>query len=598
MPEISQEKITELEEKTDIVSLVSEFIPLTKAGADYKGICPFHNENTPSFMISPSKKIAKCMGCGEGGRPIKFLMKIKNISFLDACLELSKRNGVALDIKDNRPHTDNSKYYKMMKIASEFYIHYLRKSKSGLEALDYLKKRGLNDSFIDKFEIGLAPKESDSLYQVLKKEGFNEIDMLDVGLIKENDGRFYDLFIKRIMFPIKDEQGNIVAFSGRIYNSTDPNQAKYMNSPENKIFKKNSVLFNLYNALESIRKNKRIVLHEGQMDVISAYRAGVGEALCSLGTALTMNQAKIIKKYSDNVVISYDSDNAGLKAMVKAIKIFKSIHIDPKICMMPQGLDPDEYVMKYGEEKYLDYFNNHIISSNDYLYKYSINNLDLKDLLQIEQAKNNIFSYLRDEKSNVVIEATLKRFSIDSNISLSSLMSDFKGNMNNFDIPKNRDLPEIKSGAKERKFLGKPKAFGRLFQYAIRSKDKANIIDITKIDNIKFPDAIQDERFGALWMKLIDEYYQRYNEFNEYRFLELLTDSEHDTYLSIKKNQANDLSPYTDKDMQECIKGIYRFYSESKAEQIKKGEVDLQGLNSLFELRKKANKKYQKKDGK
>jgi DNA primase len=267
---IDDAKIKEIIDKTDIVALVSEYISLTKAGSDYKGICPFHQEKTPSFMVSPSKKIAKCMGCGSGGNPISFLMKIKNINFEEACIILAEKANVELNIKKKNTGPDLSKYYKIMSEAAKFYHYNLISTKSGQEAIKYLEKRGITKEIIEEFNIGLAPDKSDALYLTLRDLKFNEIDMIDCGLVKASDksDSFYDLFRKRIMFPVCDRNSNIIAFSGRIYNGEE-DTAKYINSPETIIFKKNKSIYHIDLAQPHILKKKRVILHEGQMDVIA-----------------------------------------------------------------------------------------------------------------------------------------------------------------------------------------------------------------------------------------------------------------------------------------------------------------------------------------
>ena len=418
---ISQEQIEEVIEKTDIVALVSQYVSLEKAGSGYKGLCPFHNEKTPSFMVSPSKKIAKCMGCGGGGNPIKFLMQIKNISFTEALQELASLAGIKLQgLKEENIGPDYSHYYKIMETAHKFFKYNLTNTTSGDEAIKYLLNRGIDRESIDAFEIGLAPDKPDALYNVLKSAGFNELDMCDLGLVKNGEHGFYDLFKGRIMFPVKDERGHVIAFSGRIY-VNDPNQPKYVNSPETIIFKKGQTLFHLYDAIPEARKLHQIVLHEGQMDVIASYRSGIKTAICSMGTALTPEQVKIISKYASNVVVCYDGDKAGLKAMVKAIHLFASQNINLRLVILPDGMDPDEYVKKYGKEAFLEYFNTHLIEPSEYIVKYATLNRDFSNLSDIEAAKNEVFDYLHINPSQILIDKVSENLANVMNVSEASL---------------------------------------------------------------------------------------------------------------------------------------------------------------------------------
>ena len=332
----TQDEINRVIESTDMVDLVSPFVKLTKQGKSYKGLCPFHNEDTPSFVVSQEKHLAHCFGCGKGGNPINFLMQIKQISFNEALNELATKNGIKLtNVVINKKSQDYTKYYEMMQLAAKFYEKNLTTTKSGLEALEYLHKRGLSDETIKMFKIGLAPNNVDALYKVLKDANYLELDMIDVGLIGHNDKGYYDIFSKRIMFPITDEMGNIIGFSGRIFNNNDPNQPKYVNTKETFLYKKGSVLYHLDLAKQEILRKKRVILHEGQMDVIAATSAGFKEAICSMGTALTEAQALVLKKYSSQAIICYDGDKAGIAASKKAINIFKKVGMTASLVLLP-----------------------------------------------------------------------------------------------------------------------------------------------------------------------------------------------------------------------------------------------------------------------
>jgi DNA primase len=276
---ISEEKINEIIDKTDMVGLVSEFVTLQKRGKNYFGLCPFHADQTPSFSVSPSKKIAKCMSCGEGGNPINFLRKIKNVSFEEACFLLADRVGVQLERTKTVKHVDeNSKYYEINQVAQKFYEHFLHNSQSGKEALEYLNKRGLDLETIKMFGIGLAPKNYTTLTKVLSDKGYSLTDAHDIGLITRKENDYYDMFFNRIMFPIIDEAGHVLGFSGRVFDG-DTSGGKYVNTQETVIYKKGEMLYNLNNAIPHIRKMGRVILCEGQMDVISLSNAGIKEVV-------------------------------------------------------------------------------------------------------------------------------------------------------------------------------------------------------------------------------------------------------------------------------------------------------------------------------
>ncbi len=615
---IEQDKIQEIIDKTDIVSLASEFVSLHKAGSDYKGLCPFHEEKTGSFMVSPTKKIAKCFGCGGGGSPIKFLMKIKHIKFEEACIELANRAGVELNIK-KKSGPDYSKYYQIMSDSADFYHFSLLHTKLGLEALKYLENRGITKEIIEEFNIGLAPDKMDSLYLTLKDAKYTDLDLLDCGLIKksENNSGFYDIFRKRITFPVTDIKGNIIAFSARIF-SGENDTAKYINSPETVIFKKNLSLYHIDKALPYIVKRNRVILHEGQLDVIASTKSGLGEAVCSMGTALTINQVKLLHNQTENIVICYDGDKAGINAMMKAIKLIKNEgNINLSLVRLPDGLDPDEYVKKYGEEKYKEYFDSHLENPNDFIYSYITLDKDLTKLDVIEEIKTSLFRFFDMLNSNTLIEGYLKKFSEESGISETSLMLDYN-NYHKVKIDTNPLYPTI-SGEQKLKntqkyvykndsytFLGytenewnnllfRQRAELRLFNYARKSKNLALKID-SMSENGKPLYMCFDKIHQELWDELINTYYNVYDTYNEGTFLSMLGDDRYyNCIISDKKTLFNlkDSDVYNSRDLEECINAI--FYSSllpSKTDfKNKSSEEQLLELEDMIEKLKRINKR-------
>ena len=420
---ISEDKITEIIDKTDMVGLVSEYVSLTKRGKNYFGLCPFHDDQSPSFSVSPEKKIAKCMSCGEGGNPINFLKKIKNISFEDACYLLAERNGIALErTKSFKKEDSNLKYYEINQIAQQFYQHLLFNTQSGKEALLYLNKRGLTVETIKMFGIGLAPKEHDTLVKVLKDKNYSLTDATDCGLIKSGKDGYYDVFHNRIMFPIMDEEGRVLAFSGRIFND-EPNQPKYVNTEETPIYKKGEMLYNLNNAIPAIRKAGRVILCEGQLDVISLSNANIKEAVCSLGTALTKEQVKLISKYTQNVVISYDGDNAGIKATRKAFELLKGLNANA--LMLPDGMDPDEFIKNYGKEEFNSYLKDNLKDPYAFTYANAFRGRNLSVSYDYEEVKKDIFTFLKDANSSALVEKYLKQLAIDLKVSYDAIFNDY-----------------------------------------------------------------------------------------------------------------------------------------------------------------------------
>lgn len=389
------DKLIELiNEKTPIVDLVSEYVSLQKKGKNFAGLCPFHQEKTPSFFVSPEKNFCKCYGCGEGGTPINFLRKIKNISFEEAALELADRAGI--EVKDRKVKKElYEKEYALMQEVANFYEFNLTHSEKGSEAIRYLYNRQMSDEAIKHFRLGYAPSFGSSVYQLLKNKGYQVSDMIKLGVVKQNDqGEYYDLFADRIMFPITDPKGHVVGFSGRTMNKDET--VKYMNSPETLIFKKGRLLYHLYEALQDIRKEKQVVLYEGFFDVISSYGAGIRHGIATMGTSLTKEQARLIKSVSPSVLVAYDGDQAGLSAADHAIPIMDQEGLKVEVLTIPEKMDPDDFITSYGPEAYEKLFGEYTEDSFQFRYRYYrmgknlTNANDLKSYIQ--QVRNMVQS--------------------------------------------------------------------------------------------------------------------------------------------------------------------------------------------------------------
>ncbi len=594
---VAQDKIDEVIKKTDIVDLVSQFITLEKYGSGFRGLCPFHPDHSPSFSVSPDKKIAKCMVCGEGGNPITFLRKIKNISFNEALKELADKAGITVDGLYINKKTDNfSHLYEIMETSKKFYIHNLLNTKSGLEAIEYLHKRGIDDETIKRFEIGLSLNTNNSLYQVLKEKNYNELDMMHLGLIKQNDNDFYDLFRGRIMFPIKDEFGHTIAYSARIFNTNDKNQAKYVNSPETEIFKKHLTLYNLSDAILSIRKMHRVILHEGQMDVIASVRSGNLETVCSMGTALTKEQVRIIKKYTNNVLLCYDGDKAGIDAMLKAIKLFETVDLKVKLVILPDKEDPDSYVLKYGSTKFNEFIENNQLDPLDFIFEYATRGKDFTKNNDVEDAKEKLFINLKDVKSTSSIERYIGLFAKLINVSEASLLMDFNNyytpqyNKNNADIfEQENSFPSFLE--QEYQYLSNYAwAELRLLNYAKLSKGMADVIEQKFPDNDIRPylEPIHQE----LWDELNLDYFMQYDDFIEQQFLERLNERLYNCYLQniTSLNKKGDCHiPYNEADMNDCITKLKEHYLEKKAHELDAKIFDANGSEKIMYLTKKVD---------
>lgn len=407
---ISDEKKNEILENSDIVAIIGDYVDLKKSGNSYKGLCPFHNEKTPSFTVDDRKQLFHCFGCGEGGDVVSFIMHKEGLSYIDSMKYLAKKAGIKLDdTKSSKENKILNRYYDINKDIMMYFYKNLLTDKAGQI---YLKNRGFRSNIVNTFMLGFAKNSWDDLLSYVKKKDYLLDDIENLGLIKKSqNGKYYDKYRNRLIFPIINHYGKVIGFGGRSIDSTMP---KYLNSPESQVFKKR---YNLY-GLNIFKKqsNKDIILVEGYMDVIGLNNQGIDQAVASLGTSLTSDQAKLLKRYAKNVYICYDEDNAGIKATDRAIEILLDEGIKPNIISLEKGLDPDDFVKKYGRDAFIKKMDE---ASDVYNYKYN-KILDLyaesKDNEKFE--KLNLFiEFLSSIKSDLTREIFInnvsKLFDID-----------------------------------------------------------------------------------------------------------------------------------------------------------------------------------------
>ena len=362
---IPQEVIEEVRHRTNIVDIIGQYVQLKKSGKNYMGLCPFHEERSPSFSVAEDKQIFHCFGCGKGGTVFNFLQEIEGISFPESVKRVADLEHLSVDFDWSEPREvadtpENQQRRSLLQLhskAAELYHHILVNTKIGEPALNYLLERGLTQELIETFQIGFAPQKRDFLSQVFKNEQLDETLFEPSGLFVQRDnGTFLDRFYQRIMFPINDPQGNIIAFSGRLLKTADfpgDEMPKYLNSPETTLFNKRETLFNFDKARKEIRKENTVLLFEGFMDVIAAWQSGVKSGVAAMGTSLTNEQIRRLERVAKEVVICYDGDNAGVQATNRAIQLLQeNSHFDLSIVSIPEKLDPDEYVRKYGAEAF------------------------------------------------------------------------------------------------------------------------------------------------------------------------------------------------------------------------------------------------------
>ncbi len=369
MPYFSDEIIEEVRSRSDIVDVISQYVRLARKGSTYFGLCPFHNEKTGSFSVSPNKQMYYCFGCGAGGNVFTFLMQYENFTFGEAMETLAERAGVELPKQEQsqaqRMEADRrARLLEIQKEAAKYFFMLLR-SERGTQALSYFRKRGLSDETVRKFGLGYSDQYSDDLYRYLRQKGYEDEILKDSGLISIDERRGgHDKFWNRAMFPIMDVRGKVIGFGGRVMGEGEP---KYLNSPETRIFDKSRNLYGLHLARST--KKQQLLLCEGYMDVIALHQAGFDNAVASLGTSLTNGHANLLRRYTKEVYLTYDSDGAGVKAALRAIPILKEAGITAKIINMQPYKDPDEFIKALGAEAYQERIDN---AENSFMFELRI----------------------------------------------------------------------------------------------------------------------------------------------------------------------------------------------------------------------------------
>ncbi|WLR49873.1 DNA primase [Bacillus tianshenii] len=353
---IPEDTIEKIRSENDIVDVVSEYVQLKKQGRNYFGLCPFHGEKTPSFSVAPDKQIYHCFGCGAGGNVISFIMNIEGQEFPEAAKMLADRANIELpQFEQSDRYADSpsgtNETRKAHDLLKKFYHHLLVNTKEGRRGLEYLKDRGFTNDVIEAFELGYAPDSWETTAVFLEKRGFQLDKMSAAGILaqRQQDGVYYDRFRERVMFPIWNQRGDVIAFGGRAIGDGNP---KYLNSPETDLFKKGRNLYGFHLARKTMRKESTAVLFEGYIDVISAWSAGVTNGVATLGTSLTEEQADLLHRLVDTVIICYDSDDAGMDAADRAAKMLQATGCQVKVAVMPDGMDPDDYIRKHGAESF------------------------------------------------------------------------------------------------------------------------------------------------------------------------------------------------------------------------------------------------------
>jgi len=581
----SEEFIDEVKSANDIVDVISSYVNLKRQGTTFFGTCPFHREKTASFAVTPDKQIFHCFGCGVGGNVISFIMKAENLGFKESVEFLAERAKLEIPQSSNGYENDEelkikeyhkNQMYSINKDSGRFFYQNIASSKI---AQDYITKRKLDLGTVRKFGIGFA-KDDNSLYKFLKQKGYKEQDMLATGLVGKTDkGVFYDKFKNRLMFPIFDIRGRVVAFGGRALGSheelKEKHIPKYINSPENLIYTKGRHLYGLNLAKNTSEELKKILVVEGYMDVVSPVSQGVTNVVASLGTALTENQGKLLRQYAEEVVLSYDSDAAGQNAIMRGIDIMQSLGVVCKVLQMEGAKDPDEFVLKYGPDKFNKLIDNSL-TAVEYKIKMLKSNYNLDDMSDKIRFLNKMAEVLAKVPNNIERDIHIEKLSKELGVGKEALVAEvekilFKDKDNK---PKTFSMPQIeKNNIIESATSQEEETI--LFLLTSKSKEVFNKIkEVVNVGDFKL----------ATNQSLLSKLYTLYenDDYNQTDFTSICTTEEELnllTKLMLKQNTSDDFLRITDE--------VLQTFSLSKMQERKAELLNLMKQTTDEELRNK-----------
>lgn len=499
---VSEELINEIRRSVNIVDVVSDYIPVEQKGRNYFALCPFHDDHNPSMSISPDKQIYTCFVCGAHGNVFNFVMDYEHVSFIDAVKMIGRRVGVNIDLPTHykKPKEKGIEdLYNIYDIANKFYQNNLS-TKEGSDAREYLSNRDFKEDVIKEFGIGLSL--NNKLSSMLLKKYDKDI-LIRSGICNESGGNIFDAFTERIMFPLWDIDGNVVGFSGRIYKTKD--SSKYVNSKESDIFKKGKLIYNYHRAKEEVRKKKFVLVVEGFMDVIALYKVGIKNVVAMMGTAVTNEQANLLKRLSTNIFLCFDGDSAGNMATMSCANELTKVGITPKVIRLPENLDPDEYIKKYGSDNFNDYLDNPK-SLIDYKMDYYKNNTNFNDSIEVSKYIKDVVSEIDEITDPVVREIIIKKLSDETDVSVATIKGMVKG----------KDVIKTTPKKSTIKYDKYKKAEMRLIYYMLRHKEVINIYERNKCF---FP----TDEYRALVSELV-YYYKKHGIIYVADFLSYISD--------------------------------------------------------------------------
>ena len=552
MAYVDTETINDIKNRTDIVEVISRYVPLTKRGNNYFGLCPFHDDHNPSMSVSPDKQMFKCFVCEKAGNVFNFVSLYEHVPFNEAVILLSNKLGYKLDAtyKSNNSNKYNS-YYEINNLAVKFYQNNLHSS-LGKNAMEYLTNRKLSKETIKKFDIGLSISRM-PVTDFLLKKNYKLDKLIDIGLSNTMSN---DIFVDRIMVPLHDLNGNVVGFSGRIYQTND--DRKYINSKESDIFKKNNLLYNYHRAHEKLKKDDSIIIMEGFFDVIRADTVGVTNCVATMGTALTKQHINQLKKITDNIILCFDGDKAGENATIRAIPLLEECGINPKIIRLEEK-DPDEYIIKRGKDAFISKIENPI-SAMDFKMKILKSDKDMSNVSDVSKYIEQSLQELTKLESSIEIELILNKLSFEYKI-------DYQILKNKFDIYDNKIKNNINSKKVEvkldkRKYSQYYIAINNLIFYMLRS-DK--VIDYV-IENVIY---VTDDLYRILYNEII-YFYQKYGTFKEADFFTYISDNNDVSDLLAKITTMNMKDEYYDEEIINYVEVVNKEVKKVKIKELEK----------------------------
>ena len=582
MARYSDEVIDEIRQSNDIVDVISQYVRLKRSGRNYFGLCPFHNEKSPSFSVSPEKQIFHCFGCGVGGNVFTFLMKIEGISFIEAIQNLAERANIVLPKLENNEESGKeelkAKVYKVNEFAAEYYHKNLYLPTAKI-AQEYVKKRKLSNETLKSFRIGFSGK-FDELYKELKKQGFAETEILESGLVNKSDrGQYIDRYRNRLMFPICDVRGRVIAFGGRVLDDSKP---KYINSPENVVYSKGRHLFGLNVAKKGQGVLKKILIVEGYMDVISLHQRGITNVVAPLGTALTQQQGWLLRKNAEQIILSFDSDEAGLNAKIRALDILQNMGCDLRVLNMEGAKDPDEYIVKFGNARFTNLIEK-ALSVVEFKVKLLKDKLNLENVNDKIKFLNEIAKIISKIDNNMEREVYIDRISKEYDISKEAIYSE----VNKLTYSNKSDEKVLE---KKKPVLVHKNENTVQISEAVRRRENT-VLSILLTENVNFfevikqnmkPDDFKDEINKKIAKKLYEELEKGNSNINA--ILDEMTEEEQNHITEI---MAMD---FEIEDMEKAIDDIMQSYEKEKLNQRKLEIIELLEKQAEEEKKKELEK--------